>query len=284
LREYGDLDLLLPAASICRARQLLEGLGYLPKYPLTLALEQKMLSTRRQYHMMLSHPDRALVELHWRTDGDYAVERSDEPGWWDRLPDVEIQGASVPCLPEDEFLLALCLHGSKHYWVHLRWLVDVAELLRPLPEAKWHRLVNRARELHAERRCALGLILACERLEVPIPRDIQTWLRSVNGASRLAAEIADEWPRLDPPPQTAIDRMRLDFALCDRPGQRIRHFGRTVLMPGIAEWSESTLPGPLQWAYVPLRLGGLVTRQIRSYLSIRKEIPPDSGGNNEKRV
>ena len=36
----------------------------------------------------------------------------------------------VPALPDRELLLILCLHGTKHFWSSLGWLVDVAELIR----------------------------------------------------------------------------------------------------------------------------------------------------------
>jgi len=262
LREYGDLDVLLPIGSVTRARELLEGQDYRSKFPLTPALEQTMLASRRQYHLMLAHPENALVELHWRTDGDYAVERSSEPGWWDRLPTVDIEGRPVRCLPADEFLLALCLHGSKHYWVSLHWLVDVAELLRKLPADAWPPLLERARDLRAERRLALALRLAGAVLEISSPSAVHEWLKGVTGAEELENEIRASWPRLDAPHQTARDRLRLDFALCDRPGQRLRHLGRTVLLPGVAEWARWPLPKPLHFLYVPLRIASLAARRL----------------------
>jgi hypothetical protein len=273
LREYGDLDLLMPERDIRRSREVLQGRGYVPKFPLSQAVEDAMLASTAQYHLMLVHREHGLlVELHWKTDSLYAVERSGDPGWWRRLPTMRIEGGEVPCLPPDEFLLALCLHGSKHYWGSLHWLVDVAELLRKLPADDWKTMWVRAHELGAQRRLALALRLAHETLEVRLPVTAHAWVDSVQGVRDLAREIVQGWSQLETAPQSARDRLRLDFALCDHHTQRALHLVRTLAQPGVAEWSRWPLPRLLHFLYVPLRIGGLFGRRLGMETAISK--PP----------
>ena len=272
LREYGDLDLLLPHADMRRAISLLAEDGYLPKFPLSPAAEGAFLAASSQYHFMLVHGDTGLlVELHWKTDNDYPVEASDRPGWWQRGSTLEIQGQAIACLPADEFLLALCLHGSKHYWGSLHWLVDVAELLRGLDPGAWAGMLERVRGLQAERRLALALVLASKNLEVPAPLEVSTWALAVPAVRELAVKIARGWPRLNERPPGAMERLRLDFLLCDLPGQRARHLLRTLFLPGLKEWSRWPLPRALHFLYIPLRMGGLFAKRTRRALIAERD-------------
>ena len=264
LREYGDLDLLLPHADMRRAISLLAESGYLPKYPLSPAVEAAFLAASSQYHFMLVHRESGLlVELHWKTDNDFPVEASDRAGWWQKAPRLKVQGRAISCLPEDEFLLALCLHGSKHYWGSLHWLVDVAELLRRIDPPAWPGMIDRVRGMQAERRLALALVLASQELGVPLPPEVSAWALATPSVREFADEIVAGWPRLDERPQRAMDRLRLDFLLCDRPGQRARHVVRTLFLPGLKEWSRWPLPRGLHFLYIPLRMGGVFAGRTR---------------------
>ena len=45
--------------------------------------------------------------------------------------------------PED-LLLILCVHGGKHVWECLKWLVDVRELVDRFPQLDYDALIQRA--------------------------------------------------------------------------------------------------------------------------------------------
>ena len=56
------------------------------------------------------------------------------PGWAapfsrERLEEVGVAGTTFLTLPADVLLVALCVHGAKHVWERLGWIVDVAELI-----------------------------------------------------------------------------------------------------------------------------------------------------------
>jgi len=263
LREYGDLDLLIPLADMPRARVLLERRGFAPKYPLAPAAEQAFLQARAQYHMMLvQHGNGLLLELHWKTDSEFAVEDTADAAWWESTDTLNINGVAVKCLPREAMLLALLLHGSKHYWDSLHWLVDVAELARRSPGLDWQRVVHQAEDLQARRRLALGLLLLRRWREVEFPAAIGRWLDQEADMAALADDIARRWfeaaPALSP-----WQRLRVDSRLYDTPAQRRRHAADTLLHPGLPEWSATPLPRGLSFLYLPLRALRLAGRQLR---------------------
>lgn len=265
LREYGDLDILMPCDEIPLARELLAQRGYVDKFPLTPSAMSAVLRSRSHYHLMLTHREHGmLVELHWKTDNHYAVETPSGKLLPQDPPTIDVVGHALPRLPDRELVLALLLHGSKHYWTSLHWLIDVAELLRGSATTDWPWMLARAEELRACRRLALGLQLLRAHAQIPLPDFVEHWLDGYPAALQLAREIAGQWPMLPMPPPDAWQRLRRDTTLCDHIGQRLRQSAQAMVLPGIAEWSRWPLPPALYFLYLPLRAGRLLAKQLRA--------------------
>jgi hypothetical protein len=182
---------------------------------------------------------------------------------------VDFHGARVRAFSPDDLFLVLCLHGAKHRWASLAWLVDVAELLRGSRSIDWQYVTSRMDALHARRRCLVGVRLAHELLEAPVPAVLGDALTN-RLVGEQARDIADEL--LDPCPRemSAFALLARELALYERPFQRARYVYNVIAAPGIAEWSRWRLPRPLAFLYFPLRLARLAAK----YLIARRRIPP----------
>ena len=250
LRSFGDLDLLLRRRNIRAARALLESRGYSPEFPLAPAAEDAFLRSKTQYHFVLRQDRTGLMlELHWRSDRDFPVERDDD-GWW--------QAAARDGLGTDDLLFALCIHGTKHFWASLHWLVDVAELVRARPGIDWDALAARARSLRCTRRIGVGLRLARDLLDLRLPA-AATAMAEAPGVERLATRL-EVLLRPEPAPLTAWDGLRLELACCEGWRQRARTVVNTIFAPGLVEWTSWPLPRALGFLYGPLRLARLVAK------------------------
>ncbi|MBK8725023.1 MAG: nucleotidyltransferase family protein [Holophagaceae bacterium] len=256
LREFGDLDLLLRPRDLPAAQAALRTLGYAPEFDLAPDLEAAFLRSPAQYHLVLAR-EGLRVELHWKTDPDYPVEAGTD-AWWAGLGTAAFGAGRIRRFPPQELLLVLALHGSKHHWSSLRWLVDVAELLRGNPDLDWAWVWRRAGELRATRRLALGLLLAERLLEAPLPEDVRRRLAANPGATRLADRLAATLFDPDPPIPGAFARLRRDLALHEGLGAKAAFTLHTLFAPSLAEWTRWPLPRSLHVLYVPLRLGRLV--------------------------
>jgi putative nucleotidyltransferase-like protein len=257
LRDFGDLDLLVRPQDALRARDALAARGYSPQFALPRHLERALVDSRRHDELPLADTARGfLVELHWRTDPDHDVLDADI---WQRLEPVVIGETTVGTLPARELLLVLGLHGTKHLWSSLNWLVDVAELLRRNPDGHW--LLARARALGCLRRLALGLRLARDLLQAPIPAALQPAIEDERVA-RLAERLA---PSLLEPDYCAPGTVAYLVALSrlqDSPMAQARYLARTALTPTLGDWLAHPLPHGLSFLYLPLR----IPRLARKYL------------------
>lgn len=261
LREFGDLDILVRPAQLLAAKAILESLGYVSHYSLTPAAEAAFLRSAMQYHVVMRHPaNKTVVELHWKTDLDHPIERAADDLWWDGLGRIPLGISEIRCFSTEELLLVLCLHGTKHFWTSLGWLVDVSELLRQHPALDWEWIGARARELACERRLAIGLTLSRRLLGAPLP----TAALHAGADSRRVAVLANEMADalFQPRDRGPFALLLLNLRLYERFRQRLAFCVHVVLAPSLVEWTRWPLPRPLFFLYFPLRAARLACKHF----------------------
>ena len=122
------------------------------------------------------------VELLWRLEG-----LGDTPALWELAGTVQFGGQPMRTLPHELNVLYLFLHGARHGWFRLFWLVDVALLLRD-PRNDWPALLARARRERLERPLLQGAALAEELLGVPCPPALRPQAKEAAQIEALVAE------------------------------------------------------------------------------------------------
>src|SRR5205823_5626083 len=84
------------------------------------------------------------VDLHWTLAPAHFRHGLDSEGLWRRLVAVPVAGRSIRTFGAEDLLLFLCVHGAKHLWSSIGWLVDIARLM-DRPDLDWNRVVAQAR-------------------------------------------------------------------------------------------------------------------------------------------
>lgn len=186
LRQFSDLDILLHKDDIPQASRLLRSLGYQAHSHPNYACE------------FTSNDAQTVVELHWepvgfasswQTTSRYCAFQFDLDGLWDRLEPVALGGTSVQNLSPEDLLLILCAHGSKHLWERLIWICDVAQLLYAQQDIDWGQVTRQANRLGGECMLNLGLRLAHDILDAPLPEDVWQRVQQDTTAASLAIQV-----------------------------------------------------------------------------------------------
>jgi len=176
LRHAGDIDLLVEPGQVELADHLLYTSYHRVRPGFRLSPSQRQRFFRIMHHFEYLHDQGNLrVELHWRSIHNQPDHVLGLTRLRSRASTMAVAGSTLPALSLPDNILYLCSHGAHHFWFRLFWLVDLAEMMRGNPAIDWPRLMTLAREAGMRRPLALGVILAHELLEVPLPEAIRTY-------------------------------------------------------------------------------------------------------------
>ncbi|MGH7838462.1 MAG: nucleotidyltransferase domain-containing protein, partial [Candidatus Binataceae bacterium] len=201
LREFEDLDIILRQRDLPSAHEILRSLGYQSKFPWILAESAKKSLVPGEYNYRdLSR--QIMVELHTERTLRHFPQPPDIAELAKNLVPVNLAGQTVRTFPPEISLLMLCIHGSKDFWERLSWIVDVSEMLQACPALDWNEIFVRADSFEVRRMLHVGLLLAGNLLDAPLPAEILALIKRDTMAGTIAAEVIrrhlqKEYPRLD---------------------------------------------------------------------------------------
>lgn len=171
LRNTGDLDILSDIKDLDKIEQLLIAAGF-------VSVEAQAISTPKRkaryiqikHHLLFKSPEGIEVEIHWRYSNQSSPDQFDK--LWDQRREVEVSGQKIAVLsPEDEFIY-LAAHGGKHGWTRLRWLCDLAEIIKN-GQPDWDEVIRKAKKLEVMELLVQAVILVNQLLDTEIPAAIK---------------------------------------------------------------------------------------------------------------
>jgi hypothetical protein len=196
LRRFSDIDMLVCEADVPVVRQLLMKQGFQPKDVILAVMQDRDPSLQALDHPDMAFKDRSqpdatetenpsgeeafiheetfvTIDLHWELMPSFFPVAFDTNQIWLTRQSFGVENTQVDSLNPQDLLLYLCAHGSKELWRNLIWVCDVAEIVRVYPDLPWVQLWERSKKLGMERMFLLGLALAHNLLEMPLPSELQ---------------------------------------------------------------------------------------------------------------
>jgi hypothetical protein len=256
LREFLDLDILIHKQHVAKARELLVEQGYRPQFDLKNSQESAFV---RSYsaQSFVRHDDKVVVDLHWTMmsrDFGFPLEPED---LWEDMETISLAGRETLTLSQENLLLFLCVHGGKHGWERLGWVCDIAEIIRSRKGMDWKQVINQAGALRSERMLFLGLYLASDLLEAPLPEEIKARAHSDAAIKSLAAQVRDRLFREVNRLPGIFESWRFQVRIRDRFWDGCRYCLGLVMTPTGLELTLVPLPAvlfPLYYVLRPMRL------------------------------
>ena len=249
LRQAGDIDLLIHSRDFAQARSLLESLGYEMMPQLTAS----QLASHFAFHCEIPFVRDewfTVVDLHWGLAPRSFVFDVDAGEVMSRLQSVSLAGTMVETFGIEDMVLYQSMHGAKHLWRRLEWIVSLAELVR-VSEIDWAAVRRRAEAAHATRMLALGLRLVEAFTDVEVPQ-----IDPEGVMKRLAAQIKSEIFLVSRTADSSETNL-YNFKVMDRKRDALVSTLRSLLVPTFPDWEALNLPAPLHSLYYavrPLRL------------------------------
>jgi Uncharacterised nucleotidyltransferase len=268
LRYFSDLDILIHPDYLVAAKALLIKHDYE-----TLSVDdtqEQMNAWSDSERDFLRLNNDVAVDLHWRlTPRFFALEMPFDLLWL-RRESVTLLNSPVATLSSEDLLLVLCVHGSKECWSQLKWICDIAELLRTYPHLDWQEIEERSQMLHCRRMLLLGLKLAQELLQAQIPQSLQIAIVQDHRLPSLSQQVIY---RLFPTDSSLPHSLTLPascqttlfrLSVRDRPRDWVQYFVWRLLIPNVRDRRFFKLPRSLSFLYYLIRPIRLVVEQVCS--------------------
>lgn len=266
LRSARDIDLLVDTTLVDAAEALLAQTHR--RVGVVFAGRRRALYRRWFKEVEYANAAQGRVELHHRLTDLPELLPWDFSALWDAREEIQVSGVTVPVLGRRHLACYLCAHGAEHAWQRLRWLTDLAALLRG-PEEVDAALVA-AEEAGLATAMLHAMTLAHAWLGLPLSDSILARARADGGVARLNRLLGhsyrgERWFVM--PLRGSLQAMlrrslwqRL-FRLCIKPvwGYRARLMRRDLLSP--ADWVALPLPDWLLWLYPLIRPFGWLFRR-----------------------
>lgn len=256
LREFEDLDILLPQRDLPRAHSILQQQGYQPRFPWILSKDAVSALVPGEYNYR-DKSRRVMVELHTELTLRHFPVMPDIPALAERLVSISVPGAEIfTFTPEVTFVL-LCLHGSKDFWERLSWVADIAEMASSHPSLDWEEVYRLAESLQSRRILDLAVGLASEILEAEFPAFVAERTGKDPAAVDLVRRVSNRLLSRDFPHLNSLGRFEFRRRLVPGAWKGMRYSARLTLVPTEDDWEMVQLPPSLTPLYLflrPLRL------------------------------
>ena len=126
------LPLLAAIADIDHCSSILKKLNYRPVKKLPSTPKEKKILKRKNNQLLFQHEQEFTdLEIHWRFFRKYK--------FWDidfktlhrkKTISYSLEGRIFRKLPNETEILYILVHGSKHAWFRLKWLIDVNDYIK----------------------------------------------------------------------------------------------------------------------------------------------------------
>lgn len=190
LRLFSDLDIIVQPQDIYRVEDLLMAEGYRPYYgkKTKAELAAHMQAPAEHTYDFYHDNKQVFIEVHWRFwPKTFSLVSPNDI--WHRRQTATVAGKTVSTLTIEDYLIILCMHGSRHVWQRLSWLCDIAMLLHNYPELHWPQVIEQANQWGVRRMLYLGLYLAHTWLNAPLPESILQQLSADAKLPALATQV-----------------------------------------------------------------------------------------------
>jgi hypothetical protein len=251
LREYSDLDFVIEQKNIPELIVILKSAGYQPEFDAREGHGGDTDFAPGQYSFR-SHPQRILAEFHTERTMRYYPTPIDFQDLTGRLLAVEIGNQRLQTFSVEDTLVMLCVHGAKHFWERLNWVLDIAKLMTAR-DVDWPLATQIAVKMKSARVFSLGLYLAHDLFGASLPPQLQEEIFCNHSVQDLAEQVYKQYGGISDPREGVLRRALFRYRLRDGIAQGLSHTLRLTIIPTESDREMVRLPRWLTPLYMLVR-------------------------------
>jgi hypothetical protein len=251
LRTCVDLDFVVPQRHIPETVALLQGHGFTPQFDPAEAQAGQHGPAPGQYAFAPSEKHKFL-ELHTERTLRYFSHPLNLEEVNSRLIPLQIGGQILQSFSVEDLLVMLSVHGAKHFWERLAWVLDIAKLAEAR-EVDWQLVKQIAAKMESTRVLLLGLSLAHDLFGARLPGPMLEDIARDRAVAVLANKVYGQYVGNADPGAGVLPRAAFRFQSRDGIGQGLRHTLRLAFSPTESDRQTVRLPHWLAPLYIFVR-------------------------------
>jgi hypothetical protein len=263
MRQFGDLDILVPPRQAGAALEVLKALGLRPAAGYPGNWEAFIRAERHHDFSLRDRETGTLVELHWSLAAPLDGVDVNMSWFLQQRETIDLLGATTQVLGPERLVLALSIHGARHIWARLSWVGELAEIIRRSPGIDWEIVRAEASRAGFTAPFAASVLLAHEWFDAPRP----AWLGDDPSVRRLAEIARRPLSTVERDDGRLSDRLQWTWHAAPTGTERIRRLWRIVTIPSEKDVS-TTLRSPWRSRfYVVARAGRLLRTALSDWIA-----------------
>ncbi len=271
LRPSADVDLLIRREDASRAKAVLLAHGFSLPFTLTRTAERAYVHSMNSFEFLRA-PDRLPLDLHWDITPRYFSASFPLDALWERAQVVFAVERHLLLPSRRDLVHLLAIHGTKHAWNELRWIVDLGALLPRVAPEDLTRTIEEAAGRGTARMLLLGLSLAVTLLDLTVPDPVMRAVRRDRAMGRITERVLGSLLRAAPKRHGIFRKVLFHLRARERLTDRVRYCVRLATTPTVRDWQCVPLPEPL----LPLAALLRPFRLLVKYGGAALLVPPDA--------
>jgi hypothetical protein len=260
LREFRDLDLLLPPLDVIRACDLLSSNGYRLDFRSVGSRNNDVLQSPYRQIRLLNDQNGTAIEVHWEVLHEKLPFSMPVSLLFDSACQECQDGISFLSLSREHLLIFLCAHGTKHCWMSLHWLCDLACYVSQSPQIDWEKCIRQAELMNCGLVMTHSLLLAQQVLGLALPPVIERAIQRAKAEKTAAAALRFLFQNVDEP--GGYESLRYHSAFAEGWCDQLHLAHQRVFVPATPDWKAVRLPSALSFLYYLIRPFRLVVKRL----------------------
>lgn len=154
---------------------------------------------------------------------------------YDRSVAVTLSGEEARSFCTEDLIQILCLHAVKNRYEALKYVCDVAEVVRSQPDLDWDAVIRTARAVRGERILYVGLDLARRLSGATVPNRIVSYIEREPSVRELSGFVTDRLAHAHERSMSSRERLFFHLNIQDTLWTKIRYgiyvFNRRLKTP-----------------------------------------------------
>ena len=257
-RQYCDLDILVDEKELKKAQNILENNNYEQMYDLEEYQKENLKNVVHDISM-INKLNNTNIELHWTlSSGEFFIDL-EKLKYLEDTKKYTISNQEINIFSNEKLFIYLCVHGYKHLWERIEWLVDIYYLTEK-ENIDLEKVIEMSKFINAER-LVLSTLIICKKifdLEIILEKDILNDKKLNIATNKMLEKIFQDYTVLKEKNHTKQFSI-IHLYMLKTTTNKFKYF-KTFLLPTEHDYEKVKISSKFHFLYYLLRPFNILKR------------------------